>query len=697
MIRPKKGGAVMTTSIPAICPYCGVGCNLELSLDENGRPFKSKAAGRNPQLNGKYLCVKGITVHELLNHEERLSQPFIRKVDKLELVSWEEAVTAASRGLKEIIAKYGPDSVGMLCSGKILNEEVYLSQKFQRAVIGNNHVDNCARLCHGPSEVALRRQLGYGAVSTFLEDYDATETVFVVGAHTTFTHPIIWMNVKKRAKRGGLNLILADPRETDLIKNAAVHLKVKPSMDIFWIKALEKIIIDKGWQDQAFCEKHTIGFKAVCKTLEDFDINAACARAGVERYELEKAAELIHDRKTIFIWGMGLTQHAHGTDNVTALVNLALLTGNIGKPGCGLSPLRGQNNVQGAGDMGALPNLLPGHMSLEDEAARIHVGSIWDAVVPTKEGLSAPEMIHQVASGKIRALYVIGENPAVSEPQSNFVAWMLQRLDLLIVQDIFPIETLKYADIVLPAAMVGEKEGTFTNAARRIQYTAKGVRPPGEAKPDWQILQEMANAMGANWRYSSTEDIWEEIRIVAPIFSGISHDRLRQSPGIFWPCYDESHPGTPRLYEDGFGFRDRRARFLPVNLPNTLMEPTEEYPYVLISGRLLEHFNTGEMSRRSTKLSRLRPASFLDMNPQDAEAADLSENETVRMTSPYGTVRLPLKLDASMKRGYLFAPIHFSDPNFNSLMSAVPIDPQARMPALKIIPVKVEKELIIRY
>ncbi len=687
----------MTTSIPVVCPYCGVGCNLELSLDENGRPFKSKAAGRNPQLNGKYLCVKGITVHELLNHEERLSQPFLRKVDKLELVSWEEAVAAASRGLKEIIAKYGPDSVGMLCSGKILNEEVYLSQKFQRAVIGNNHVDNCARLCHGPSEVALRRQLGYGAVSTFLEDYDATETVFVVGAHTTFTHPIIWMNVKKRAKRGGLNLILADPRQTDLIKNAAVHLKVKPGMDIFWIKALEKIIIDKGWQDQAFCEKHTIGFKAVCKTLEDFDINAACARAGVERRELEKAAELIHDRKTIFIWGMGLTQHAHGTDNVTALVNLALLTGNIGKPGCGLSPLRGQNNVQGAGDMGALPNQLPGHMSLEDEAARIHVGSIWDAVVPTKEGLSAPEMIHQVASGKIRALYVIGENPAVSEPQSNFVAWMLQRLDLLIVQDIFPIETLKYADIVLPAAMVGEKEGTFTNAARRIQYTAKGVRPPGEAKPDWQILQEMANAMGANWRYSSTEDIWEEIRIVAPIFSGISHDRLRQSPGIFWPCYDESHPGTPRLYEDGFGFRDRRARFLPVNLPNTLMEPTEEYPYVLITGRLLEHFNTGEMSRRSTKLSRLRPASFLDMNPQDAEAAGLSENETVRMTSPYGTVRLPLKLDASMKRGYLFAPIHFSDPNFNSLMSAVPIDPQARMPALKIIPVKVEKELIIRY
>jgi formate dehydrogenase alpha subunit len=683
----------MPSSIPIVCPYCGVGCNLELTLDEDGRPVKSSAAGRNPELNAKYACVKGFTVHELLNHEERLTQPYMRKVDKLELVSWEEAIAAASQGLKKVIAKYGPESVGMLCSGKILNEEAYLSQKFQRVVIGNNHVDNCARLCHGPSEAALRQQLGYGAVSTFLEDYDATQTVFVVGAHTTFTHPVIWMSVKKRAKKGGLNLILADPRETDLVKNAAVHLKVKPGTDIFWINALGKIMVDKGWHDREFCEKQTIGFNALCKSLENLGVDAACKRAGIKREKLEKAAELIHDKKTIFIWGMGLTQHAHGTDNISALVNLALLTGNIGKPGCGLSPLRGQNNVQGVGDMGALPNLLAGHMQVNDEAARIHVSAIWDAQVPSQPGLAAPEMIHDIASRKIRALYVIGENPAVSEPQSNFVTWMLHQLDLLIVQDIFPIETSKYAHIVLPAAMVGEKDGTFTNAARRIQHTAAGLKPPGEAKPDWQILQDLANAMGSNWQYTSTNDIWEEIRKAAPVFSGISHRRLKASCGIFWPCYDESHPGTPRLYEDGFGFRDRRARFLPVKLPETLMEPTEEYPYVLITGRLLEHFNTGEMSRRTTKLSRLKPASYLDMNPQDAEAAGLSENDTVRMTSPYGTVRLPLKFDDSLQRGHLFAPIHFSEPNFNSLMSAVPIDPKARMPALKVIPVKVEKQV----
>lgn len=681
----------MATAIPIVCPYCGVGCNIDLGLDANGRPFQSRATGRNPELNGRYLCVKGITVHELLNHKERLTKPFIRKVDHLNLVSWEEAIAVASRGLRAVIDQYGPESVGLLCSGKILNEEAYLSQKFQRTVIGNNHIDNCARLCHGPSEAALRRQLGYGAVSTFLKDYDAAETVMVVGAHTTFTHPVIWMSVKKRAKKGEVNLILADPRETDLVKNAAVHLNVKPGMDIFWIKALAKIVLEKGWHDREFCEKNTIGFKALCRNLATLDIDAACARAGVTRQALETAAGLIHDKKTIFIWGMGLTQHAHGTDNITALVNLALLTGNIGKPGCGLSPLRGQNNVQGAGDMGALPNLLPGHMAVDDETARIHMGAIWDATVPSSRGLAAPEMIHAIASRKIRALYVIGENPALSEPQASFVTWMLHQLDLLIVQDIFPSETSRYADIILPAATVGEKDGTFTNAARRIQYTAKGVTPPGEARADWEILQDLANAMGADWRYTSSSDIWDEIRQAAPVFSGISHDRLKTSPGLFWPCYGESHGGTPRLYEDGFGFRDRRARFIPVNLPETLMEPTEAYPFILITGRLLEHFNTGEMSRRSNKLSKLRPASYVDMNPQDAEAAGLSENDIVRMTSPYGTVSLHLKLDASLQSGYLFAPIHFSEPNFNSLMSAVPIDPQARMPALKVIPVKVEK------
>ena len=680
----------MDTHIPIVCPYCGVGCNLELSLNEEGVPVKSSSSGRNKELNDKYLCVKGLSAHEMINSGQRLRFPFVRKGGELTRVSWTEAIEAASVGLKRVVAKYGSESVGMLCSGKITNEEAYLCQKFQRTIIGNNHIDNCARLCHGPSEAALRKQLGFGAVSTFMEDFDATETVVVVGANTLATYPIIWIHLRKRARKGEINLVIADPRTTDLVKFASVHINARPGTDIFWINALAKIIISEGWHDETFCSRQTLGFKAVSKSLEDVNIDDACRRAGVHREDLEQAARLIHGKKTVFIWGMGLTQHAHGTSNVNALVNLALLTGNIGRRGCGVSPLRGQNNVQGACDMGALPGLLPGQMLVEDEAARVHIGAIWDSDIPSLPGLTAPEMIHEIAAGKIRALYVIGENPVMSEPQSGFVAWMLQRLDLLIVQDLFPTETAQYAHIVLPAATVGEKAGTFTNAARRVQYSSGGLSTPEEARQDWQILQDLAQSLGKDWNYKKTEEIWEEIRQVAPIFNGISHRRLKQSPGIFWPCYDEADPGTPRLYEDGFAFRHRRACFMPVQLPDNLIATTKDYPFMLITGRILGHFNTGEMSRRSEKLLKGASESYVEIYLEDADALNLSEGAMIRLTSPYGSVVSKLKISKSVSRGYLFAPNHFNRPNFNTLMSSVPLDPQARMPALKVIPVRIE-------
>ena len=681
----------MSQAIPIVCPYCGVGCNLELTLDENGAPKQGRASGRNQSLNQKYLCAKGLVIPEMINHEERLLYPEIRQDGDLRRASWDEALAEGARRLKAIIDQYGPDSVGMLASSKVLNEEVYLCQKFQRQVIGSNNVDNCARLCHGPSEAGLRQQLGYGAVSVFFEDYDLTETVCLIGAHTAFTHPIIWKRVRKNLKGRGINLVLADPRETDLSKNASVYLPVRPGTDIYWTKALAKIILDNNAHDETFCRTHTLGLQALKQNLAEFDIEAACAVAGISPASLEKTAELICGKKTIFIWGMGLTQHAHGTDNVHSLVNLALLTGNLGKPGCGVAPLRGQNNVQGACDLGALPNMLPGHIPVDEEASRMHVEGIWGCKLSSQSGLAAPEMFHEIASGKIRALYVVGENPAVSEPQSTFVAWMLQRLDLLIVQDIFPTETSRYADILLPATVVGEKAGTYINAARRVQLTAGGIASPGETRADWQILQEMAAAMGVDWSYQSTADIWNEIRHVAPVFAGITHERLVDSPGLFWPCYDVSHPGTPRLYEDGFIFRDRRARFIPVESPRNLMQPTSTYPFVLITGRLLEHFNTGEMSRRAAKLMRMTGESYVEMNTADALKAGLTEGDSVRVTSPFGSIKMPLKVSDKVSGGYLFAPIHFSQPNCNALMSAVPMDPKARMPALKVVPAAVEK------
>ncbi|MBW1982184.1 MAG: formate dehydrogenase subunit alpha [Deltaproteobacteria bacterium] len=681
----------MLEQIHIICPYCGVGCNLELELDDKGVPVKSRASGRNKTVNDKYLCVKGLSIHELVSSQERLTHPLVRRHGTLEKAAWEEAIDQAAESLQRVMKTYGRESVGMLASSKVLNEEIYLSQKFQRVVIGNNNLDNCARLCHGPSEVALKKQLGYGAVSTFYRDGMATETIVIVGAHTSTTHPIIWQRLKKRASKGEISLVLVDPRTTGLAKYAQVHLKVKPGADIFWLKALSKIIYLQGWHDERFCRERTIGFEAMQKALEEVDIDSACEMAGIFREDLHRAAELIHGRKTIFLWGMGLTQHAHGTDNVSALIDLALLTGNVGREGCGVAPLRGQNNVQGACDLGAMPNLLPGHMLLDDEAARIHLGAIWGCEVPGKPGLAAPEMIHEIASGKIRALYVVGENPVMSEPQSTFVSWMMDRLELLIVQDVFLTETAKHANIVLPAAMIGEKEGTFTNASRRIQHTSAGLRPPGEARADWLIFQNIARAMGYDWQYGSTEVIWEEIRRAAPIFAGVTYGRLQEMEGICWPCYHESHPGTPGLYDDGFAFSDRRARFIPPSLPRSLIKPTQDYPLVLITGRLLAHFNTGEMSRRSKRLMKVAPRSFVEMHPEDADRAGLSAGESLRLTSPYGSVLSELKVTDKIAPGYVFMPIHYETPNVNTLMSAVPLDPQARMPALKVIPVKIER------
>lgn len=680
----------MEKSVPIVCPYCGVGCNLELSLDDAGAPVRSRASGRNKEVNGKYLCIKGFAVHEFVGNKERLGFPLVRKGGALERTSWGEALQAAARGLEGVIGRYGRDSVGMLVSSKVLNEEAYLCQKFQRAVVGNNHVDNCSRLCHGPSEVATNRQLGFGAVSVSFDDFDLAETIFVVGAHTNATHPIAWMRLRRRAKEGEIYLVLADPRSTDLVKYADLHIKPKPGADMYWILALSRIIFDRGGQDERFCRLQSIGCNAFVKSLQEVDIDAYCRHALVPREALERAADFLYGKKTIFIWGMGLTQHAHGSANVSALVNLALFTGNVGKPGCGVSPLRGQNNVQGACDMGALPHLLPGQMPVDDEAVRLHLASIWGEPVPATPGLSLSEMIHEVASGRIRALYVVGENPAMSEPQSNFVSWMLQRVELLIVQDVFFTQTVRHAHVVFPAAVVGEKEGTFTNAVRRVQYSGSGLPPHGEARPDWRILQDLAGEMGHRWTYLNAEAIWEEIRRAAPIFAGVSYKRLKESPGILWPCYDETHPGTLRLFEDGFAFRDRRARFIPSELPKALTEQTAEYPYVLITGRLLAHFNTGEMSRRSEKLMRSVSASFLQMHPLDADGTGLSEGDRVRITSPYGTVLAKLKVTEEVPKGHLFIPIHFDHPNVNALMSAVPIDPQARMPALKVIPAAVE-------
>ena len=675
--------------IPIVCPYCGVGCNTELVI-EDGKAVKVIARGRNPDLNGKFVCIKGLIVADVLNHESRLNKPLLKIKNDFEESNWSNAIKTTANKLKELIEKFGRNSIGILVSGKISNEEAYLAQKFARTVIKTNNIDTCARLCHSPSEVALKMQFGYGAVSACINDFIKAEVVMLIGANTRFTHPGVWNVLRKREKKS--ILIVADI--FDAISSRDIKITPNPSTDLIWINGLAKIIIDKQTYDKQFINNKTIGFESFKKSLEIYDKETVERISNVPYAQLEEIADLISKKKTIFVWGMGLTQHANGTDAVLSIGNLAMLTGNIGKKGAGVVPLRGQNNVQGVVDMGANPFGLTSGYSLTDKGALTHFEGFWNTILSDKSGLSATEMIHRIIDGKIKALYVIGENPAFSEPQSAFVKWMLRTLELLIVQDIFFTETAKYANVIFPAAALGEKEGTYTNAHRRIQFSEKAVNPPGNAKADWEIIQDLAISMGHQWNYKNSEEIWDEIRQIAPIFRGASYSRLKTSYGLFWPIYNEQDKGTKRLYVDRFMFSDNRARFYPIKIPSIFTHTTNEYPFMLVTHRLYEQFNTGEMTLRSKITSKRVNKGFVALNESDANSFDLQDDSSIRINSPYGSVVSPIKIIKGMKvpKGYIFAPIHFFKyTNFNELTSTYPLDPKAHMPSLKKIPVNIEK------
>ena len=676
-------------TVPIVCPFCGVGCNTELVIKE-GKPSKVIVKGRNKDLNEKFICIKGLIVADILNHKDRLRKPLIKSEGVFKEIQWNDALKIASQKLNSIIDKYGPDSIGVLVSGKITNEEAYLAQKFARTIIKTHNVDTWARLWHSPSEVALRIQFGYGAVSACLNDFSVTDVVMLVGANTRFTHPGVWNKLRKRSKKS--LLIVADIFDT--IPSANIKIVPNPGTDLFWINRISKIIIDKQLYDYDFINKRTIGFESFKKSLLPYTEEYVNNITDIPEEKLQSIAKFISQNRTMFVWGMGLTQHANGTDAVLSIGNLALLTGNIGKEGTGVVPLRGQNNVQGAVDMGCAPFILPGGYEIEDIGALTHFKGHWNSNLSPTPGYSATEMIHHILEGKVKALYIIGENPVLSEPQSAFVRWMLRNLEILIVQDIFLTKTAEFANIIFPAAALGEKSGTTTNAARRIQYSEKAVEPPGEALSDWQIIQQLANHLGGNWNYLNTEEIWDEIREIVPIFKGAPYSRLKSSEGLFWPVYSENHPGTKRLYTKRFMFRDGRARFFPITPPLSYTVTTDEFPFMLITHRLYEQFNTGEMTSRSKITSKSGNYGFIAMNEKDASEYSITNGSKVRINSPYGSIVSQVKIIKGLKvpKGHLFAPIHFYKMgNFNELTSTYPLDSKARMPSLKKIPVNIIK------
>jgi formate dehydrogenase alpha subunit len=646
------------------------------------------------QANKGSLCVKGRWGYDFISHPERLTTPLIRipgtargaghngQVHEIfREATWDETLELAAKKLLELKENYGPDGIAILSSAKCTNEENYVMQKFARAVIGTNNIDHCARLCHASTVVGGIAAFGQGAMSNSYSDFDKTELFFVIGSNTTECHPVIGSLIKRRVKTGVAKLVVADPRATELAEYAAVSLHQRPGTDVALLNGLMHVIIRDGLEDTGFIEERTEGFEDLHQLVERYTPEEVEAITGVPQSNLEAAARLLAEAKTACVlYGMGITQHTTGTDNVKSVANLLLLTGNIGREGTGFSPLRGQNNVQGACDMGALPNVYPGYQKVVEPAARMKFETAWGCELSDQPGVVVTEIADGINKGDIKGLYVMGENPMLSEPYLEHTRQALDKVEFLIVQDIFLSETAWLADVVFPAAAFAEKDGTFTNTERRIQRIRQALMPPGEAKSDWEIVSALAEKMEKPFGYRSASEIMEEIASLTPIYGGIHFERLDQG-GLQWPCLDSSHPGTRFLYQDGFA--RGRGKFHAVEYIPPAESISHGYPLILTTGRVLEHWHTGTMSRRSKVLTDLNPDGLAEMHPGDAAKLGLIEGDSVVVASKRGRVEVPIHITEKSPPGVVFMPFHWREAAANLLTNDA-LDPVAKIPEFKV-------------
>jgi len=671
--------------VRTICPYCGCGCTIVLNI-HNGR-IVTITGEPGLGVSDGLLCVKGRFGADFIGHGERLRTPLVRKDGELVPATWDEALALVAERLGDIRDRHGPDAVAGLSSAKTTNEENYLMQKFMRAVVGTNNVDHCARLCHASTVAGLARAFGSGAMTNSIADLDQADVIFVIGSNTTECHPIIGAAVKRAVRFGKTRLIVADPRVIELAEMADLHLQQRGGTDVALVNALIHVILKEGLEAKAFIAERTEGFDDLRRAVQPYNPQMAAKITGVPAEKIVEAARLYAkaDAASI-IYSMGITQHTTGTDNVLALANLAMVTGNIGRPGTGVNPLRGQNNVQGACDMGALPDVYPGYQKVDDAAARAKFEKAWGIRLPSTPGLTVVEILNAAAEGKVKALYCLGENPMLSDPDIAHVEQALKALDFLVVQDIFLTETAQLADVVLPAASFAEKDGTFTNTERRVQRVRKALPPPGEARADWKILSDLARQMGYAMDYPDPSAVQDEIAALTPSYAGITYDRL-ESGSLQWPCPDPGHAGTPILHKDRFtrGLGKFHAvEFIP---PKEL--PDEEYPFLLSTGRILQHFHTGTMSRRSEVLDRLVSVGAIEIHPQDAARLGVADSQPVRVASRRGEITIQARLTDRVAPGTLFLAFHYRESPANRLTIAA-LDPVAKIPEFKVCAVRVE-------
>jgi len=708
--RCPTGALVAKQSLPAtrevktICPYCGVGCSMYLGT--RGNKIVSVRGATQNTVNRGGLCVKGRFGNDFPAHPDRLTTPLIRKIgvgrdvpsgtavgDVFREAGWDEALGLVAGSLGRIINQKGPDSVGVLSSAKFTNEENYIVQKFARAVLGTNNIDHCARLCHASTVAGALAAFGSGAMSNSIDDIEKAELLFVIGSNTTECHPIIGRAIRQNVQSGKTNLIVADPRHIELADMSDVHLLHRPGTDVALLNAMMQVIIEEGLEDRDFIERRTQGFDDLKQTVAAYAPERAAGITGVSADHIRRAARLFAGAQTATVlYSMGITQHTSGTDNVKSVANLLMLTGNMGRPGTGFSPLRGQNNVQGACDMGALPNVFPGYQAVDNDEVHRKFEQAWNCTLSRSPGLPMTEMMNAAYEGELRALYVTGENPMMSEPNLVHARQAMEKLELLVVQDIFPTETAMIADVVLPAALFAEKDGTFTNTERRVQKLRKAIDPPGIALPDWQIIAALSEKMGSPLSYESTGRIMDEIASLTPIYGGITHDRL-DGYGLQWPCSDRSHPGTPILHTDEF--TRGLGKFHAVEYRPAAEAVSSGFPLMLTTGRILEHWHTGSMSRRSRVLDALEPGGFIDIHPEDARKMGVEKGDLLSISSARGGIEAPVNISAKTTPGLAFMAFHWKEAPVNILTNPA-LDPVAKIPEFKVSAVRAMLALLDR-
>ncbi len=669
------------------CIYCGVGCQIELWV-KDGKVAKVEGADEIP--NNGSLCVKGRFGIDGVLKNDRLKTPLIRRNGKLEETSWDEALNFVAKKLLEIKNKYGADSICGLSSAKCTNEENYIFQKFMRAAIGTNNIDHCARLCHASTVAGLIMAFGSGAMTNSIAELEHSDVILVTGSNTTEAHPVISTFIKRAVKYNNAKLIVVDPRKIDLVRYATLHLQQKNGTDVAWLNGIMNVILKEKLEDKEFIKTRTEGFEEFKSIVSEYTPERVEKITGIKKECIIEAARLFGKAKRAsIVFAMGITQHITGTDNVLSIANLAMLTGNVGKAYTGVNPLRGQNNVQGAGDVGALPNIYPGYQRVDIAENRVKFEKAWGVSLSDRVGLTVLEIMENIINGNVKALFVMGENPALSDPNLNHVRDALKSVNFLVVEDIYLSETAEYADVVLPACSFLEKNGTFTNTERRILPINKIFDPIGSSRADWQIICDLSTRMGYKMHYDNVSEIMDEITSVSPIYAGMSYNRLNEK--LQWPIVSKEHKGTQFLHKDKF--TRGLGKFHPVDYINPAELPDERYPFLLSTGRILYHYHTGTISRRSEYLTGYINEPYVEINSKDGESCNVHNGDMVKISTRRGSIILKALYSSRVFEGSIFIPFHFKEAAANILTNDA-LDPIAKIPEYKVASAKCKIEKV---